>query len=392
MKLHDFIDQHMETILVEWDAFARTLAPAEQHLSAPALRDHAREILQAIALDIRTRQNPRQQYEKSLGQAPDADPVDSAAAVHGALRQASSFSLTQLCAEFRALRATVLRLWLPHVSAMSGTAIEQMVRFNEAIDQALAESIATYTASAERSRELFLAILGHDLRAPLSTMSLVGQLLQHPGLEADKIATLAARIRRGAHLMNSMVDDLLGYTHSQLAGGMPMSLQHADIGQVCQAAMEDATSLHPDSRFQLSRDGDLSGDFDGVRLHQLCTNLFANAAQYGDKACPIDIAALGDADAITVRVNNRGPVIPADSLHAIFQALVQLDTADDGEAGNRPRTSLGLGLFVAREIALAHGGTLGATSSEAEGTTFTLRLPRRVPGAVCAASRISAKI
>ncbi len=377
MKLYDFIGEHMGAILAEWEAFAQTLDPAAGNMTGLALRDHAQQILQAIALDIKTRQNPEQQFDKSQGLADDAGAsgaAQSAASVHGALRHASNFSLLQLSAEFRALRATVLRLWLPQVGAMSAATADEMVRFNEAIDQALAESIVTYSARAEQTRELFLAILGHDLRAPLSTMSLAGQLLMMPENPPEKTLQLAARVKRSAHLMSSMVDDLLGYTRTQLGSGMPMTLLHVDLGHICQSAIEDARAVHPACAFEFSATGDLAGDFDGVRLHQLCTNLCINAAQYGAKGRPVRIAASGEADAVVIAVNNHGAVIAPDSLQTIFQPLVQLAAGEGQDA--RPRTSLGLGLFVAREIALAHGGSIAATSSAADGTTFTVRLPR----------------
>jgi signal transduction histidine kinase len=376
MKLYDFIGEHMEAILAEWEAFARTLDPAANSMSVAALRDHARQILQTIALDIKTAQNPEQQFEKSQGLADDVDSNDaqSAASIHGALRQASHFSPLQLSAEFRALRATVLRLWLAQVGAMSADRADEMVRFNEAIDQALAESIVTYSARADQTRDLFLAILGHDLRAPLSTMSLAGQLLLRPDTPPEKVLQIAARVKRGAHLMVSMVDDLLGYTRTQLGSGMPMTLLAADLGNICQSAIEDAKAVHPACEFELSTAGELAGAFDSVRLHQLCTNLFVNAAQYGAKGSAVRVDARGEGDEVVLRVTNFGAVIAQASLQAVFQPLIQLDAEEDQDA--RPRTSLGLGLFVAREIALAHGGAIAATSSEADGTTFTVRLPR----------------
>lgn len=373
MRLDRFIHAHMEEILTEWEAFAETLLPAAGSMTDLALRDHARQILQAIALDIETTQNPEEQLQKSQGQAPDEGDGDSAASIHGALRHASNFSLLQLSAEFRALRATVLRLWLPQVSQMSAASADEMVRFNEAIDQALAESVVTYSARADQMRELFLAVLGHDLRAPLSSMSLAADLLMHPTLGPDKAAGYGARIKRNTRLMATMVDDLIGYTRTQLGGGLPTVRAPADIGAICQAAADDAGAAHPQRRFELTFGGDLAGPFDAVRLQQLLTNLMINAAQYGDKESPVRVRARGTDAAVTVDVNNDGPVIPPASLEAIFSPLVQLPAGDDDA---RPRTSLGLGLFIAREIALAHGGTLAASSSLAQGTTFSVHLPK----------------
>lgn len=220
MELHRFIQEHLEVILAEWDAFAQSIVPAGE-MSHHALRDHAKQILEAIAVDIGTYQSSRDQIEKSQGLALDPDVDSTAASIHGVLRQENNFSLMQLSAEFRALRATVLRLWLPKVERMSPTTVDSMVRFNEAIDQALSESIAAYSESADQTRELFLAILGHDLRAPLATITTSGELLAQAKLPITKIPEIGARIRRGASLMSSMVDDLIGFTRTKLGVGIP---------------------------------------------------------------------------------------------------------------------------------------------------------------------------
>src|ERR1700730_2216860 len=201
MELHLFIQEHMEAILAEWDAFAQSLALAGD-TSDVARRDHAKQILQAIADDIGTYQSSQEQIEKSQGLATLPDVDSTAASIHGALRQEYNFSLMQLSAEFRALRATVLRLWLPQVEKMSPTTVHSMIRFNEAIDQALSESIAAYSDSADQTRELFLAILGHDLRAPLATMTTSGELLARPQLQTARIPEIGARVRRSARLMS----------------------------------------------------------------------------------------------------------------------------------------------------------------------------------------------
>lgn len=369
--LRRFIQDQMEQILTEWVSFARTLDPGAMSISE--LRDHAEGILRSIALDIDEAQNEQERYDKSRGNAL-ADLVPSAASVHGGMRQASNFSPLQLSAEFRALRATVLRLWLPLVAQITDETVREMVRFNEAIDQALAESIVTYTARADQVRELFLAILGHDLRAPLSTLALAGELLARAP-NAEETARIAARVRRGSRLMTGMVNDLIGYTRTQLGSGMPMALATVDLGEVARSALEDASSTHPATRFESSVQGDLVGCFDSVRLHQLFTNLLVNAAQHGTGGEPVLMQVAGDPEAVTVQVRNRGTPIPRASWESIFQPLVQLpgDEADR----NVTRTSLGLGLFVAREIAALHQGTIRVDSDEASGTTFTVRLPRQ---------------
>lgn len=374
MRLSTFINAHIDEIIQEWESFAQTLTPAADAMSALMLRDHAKEILQTIAVDIESWQNPEQQYEKSQGLAPEGNGKLSAASVHGALRQANDFSLLQLSAEFRALRASVLQLWLPKVSKMSPTTTYEMIRFNEAIDQALAESIFTYSARADHARDMFLAILGHDLRSPLSTMTLSGQMLTKPTLELAQAAQIGQRVQRCARLMTNMVDDLLGYSQAQLGGGMPIARGWVDIGEICRLAIEYAEAAHPQASFVLLTEGDLSGQFDSVRLHQLLANLLSNAAQYGVREHPVKLTARGEPDAVILAVANQGPAIPPDALKIIFAPLVQLSTGDDADV--RPRTSMGLGLFVASEIASAHGGTIKVQSSDLDGTIFTVRLPR----------------
>lgn len=374
MRLDRFIHERMEDILAEWQAFAKSIAPVGGNMSDLALRDHAKQILTAIALDIETTQNPQEQIDKSQGLAPDSEHGQSAASIHGALRHASDFSLVQLAAEFRALRATVLRLWLPQIKDMTDAAADQMVRFNEAIDQALAESVVTYSKRADHVRELFLAILGHDLRAPLSSMASAGDLLTHARFDPQQSGEVGKRVKRGARLMSSMVEDLIGYTRTQLGAGMPTVKHHTDVKEVCQAAIDDAVASYPDTRFELETEGQLTGEFDSVRLHQLLTNLLVNAAVYGSGEAPVRLIARANAEQIMVDVINDGPVIPAESLEAIFSPLLQLPGVDEDA---RPRTSLGLGLFIAREIALAHNGGISAASSADTGTVFTVSLPRQ---------------
>ena len=374
MRLDRFIHKRMEDILAEWQSFAKSIAPAGGNMSDLALRDHAKQILTAIALDIETTQNPQEQIDKSQGLAPDSEQGQSAASIHGALRHASDFSLLQLSAEFRALRATVLRLWLPEIKGMSDAVAGQMVRFNEAIDQALAESVVTYSARADHVRELFLAILGHDLRAPLSSMASAGELLTHPRFDQAQAPEVGQRVKRASRLMSSMVEDLIGYTRTQLGAGMPTVKHHADLKEVCQAAIEDAGASYPETRFELETEGQLTGEFDSVRMHQLFTNLLVNAAVYGSGEAPVRMVARANAEHIMVDVINDGPVIPAESLESIFSPLLQLPGVDEDA---RPRTSLGLGLFVAREIALAHNGGISAASSAGTGTVFSVSLPRQ---------------
>ena len=378
MKLSSFITVDLEKILFEWDAFARTLFPVSPTPPPHLLRDHAGEILQEIAVDLDTHQTAAQQTEKSKGQLDENVNKKSAAAIHGTMRQASGFTLTQLTAEYRALRATVFRLWLPHMELGTPQSATDMMRFNEAMDQALAESVVTYSENADRTRDTFLAILGHDLRSPLFTMKLAGSYLMRPAIGSEGTRKMGARVASSAANMSAMVSDLLEYARTQLGGEIPLTRLPANMADICQAALDDARAGYPDCPFELQASDDLSGAFDSARLQQLFSNLLNNAAQYRDNTRAVTITAQGEANSITVQVCNHGPVIPASSLQAIFDPLVQL-SVEQGLQDGAPSSSLGLGLFIAREITTAHDGTITVASNEHSGTVFTVRLPRTLP-------------
>lgn len=144
MKLSTFIESHLEQILNEWDKFAETLVTGKDKKNSRLLRDHARELLMELTVDMETAQSAHEQTEKSKGRKSPYHPDDNAANVHGVSRQNDGFDVAQLVAEFRALRGSVLRLWLPKIPSMSKEAILEIVRFNEAIDEALADSIETF--------------------------------------------------------------------------------------------------------------------------------------------------------------------------------------------------------------------------------------------------------
>ena len=375
MKLSLFIQDHIEEILKEWDKFARTQFPAGSQATPSAVRDHAREILMELTQEIEEDQTDQAQAEKSRGEADRAHPAASAAEAHGTLRYDSGFTLTQLTAEFRALRATVLRLWVPHVSTFSDDFAQDMMRFNEAIDQALAESVVTYSEQNNRARDTFLAILGHDLRSPLMAIRMSARRLQKPEMTPTDVARIGTLVSTSTALMTAMVNDLLEYGKGQMGGTMTIHRKAVDLLKVCEAAIDEAGAAHPSKQFDLSVSGDLTGDFDGPRVQQVVSNLVNNGAQYGSEKHPVNLVAQGDPDGITIKVCNIGPLIPSESLQAIFDPLVQLSLGDEI---HRPYSnSAGLGLYIAREITFAHGGTIQAESTPEWGTVFTVRLPHQ---------------
>lgn len=371
MTLSQFIIEHLDEIVSEWETFARTQSPASDTMDALALRDHARQMLEAIARDIETSQSQEEQSLKSKGLGPVFHGVETAAATHGVLRHAAGFDLRQLVAEFRALRASVLRLWAASAGTMDQASAYEMTRFNEAIDQALAESVATYSKELAKSRELFLAMLGHDLRSPLSALSGALHLLSRVDATIDRQQALATA-RRSVTTMGAMIQDLLEYTKTRLGTGIPILPAEANLEKVCKAAVDEVSLAYPQTAFRYEASGPLDGIFDGARMYQVVSNLLNNAVQHGRRDAPVTVIAEGRDDCLRLRVRNEGSPITPEALQVIFEPLVQTRPA----GSDRNPTNLGLGLFIAREIVLAHGGTIEASSSAASGTQFTVRLPR----------------
>ncbi|MHC8356039.1 sensor histidine kinase [Pseudomonas sp. LB3P81] len=375
MRLPEFIRQHVDRIVDEWEQFARTITPAAENMDQVALRDHAKAILLAAARDMTTAQTASEQIAKAKGEGPENTPsLDEAGASHGELRHTVGFDLVQMTSEFRHLRACVIRLWVNRLESPDLAYFQDMIRFNEAIDEALAESTAAYAEQVNHSRDIFLAILGHDLRAPLQAVSMSTEMLMRKTtLEGDAL-TCAINIKRGARHMAVMVSDLLELVRSRLGKSLPIDPAPMDLADAAHAAIADACAGNPECDPTVNVQGDTRGVWDAGRLGQLLQNLIGNALQHGSNKRDVTVTLSGEPDAVRLTVHNDGIPIPEDAIGTIFDPLVR---SADEELG-QPSTSLGLGLFIVKEVVDAHGGTIEVSSNEVDGTLFTVVLPRKV--------------
>ncbi len=363
MKLSEFIRTHSKAIVDEWEAFARTMLPAAGAMSRAGLRDHAGEILDAIVEDLETPQDSAEQSEKSMGRGEDHQ-MEAVGLTHAALRIDDGFTLGQLVAEYRALRASVLRLF----DKAGGTDMRQVTRFNESIDEALAEATDRYMVVMNRTRDQFIAVLGHDLRSPLSAIFMSAGLMTRGG----DPARMAAQILRSGERMARMVDDLLDLTRTRLGSGIPITPGQMDLDAVCRGVVSETQAIHPGRRLEYQAEGDLRGKWDSGRLGQVLSNLLGNALQHGGPDSPIRVIARPGRGEVLMEVHNEGSPIPPALLANIFEPMVSHARQDE----EMRSTSVGLGLHIAREIVLAHGGTITVTST-VDGTTFSVRLPHR---------------
>jgi signal transduction histidine kinase len=233
-------------------------------------------------------------------------------------------------------------------------------------------------AAAHDFQQRLAGIVSHDLRNPLTVITVAGSALLRKQRPEQERKTLG-RILTSASKAERIVHDLLDVTRARVTGGLWIHRTRVDLRQLVEDLLEEARLSHPDRAlaFDVHGDGAVVGDWDPERLWQALTNLLNNALQLGDKAAAVRLGLETGAEQVELSVHNRGAPIPPASLPGLFDPFTQGSGPDTRPAGG----GLGLGLYIVAQIARAHRGEIQARSSAAEGTTFTLRLPRFEVGA-----------
>jgi len=307
--------------------------------------------------------------DKSMGlAAPPA--VETAAQTHGLLRAHSGFDINQMVSEFRALRAGVLRLWtiacLPEPPNL-----EDNIRFNEAIDQALAESIAFFSDKVDEARNLLFGMLGHDMRTPLQSILMTARYLGKLNA-GEKVSEAATRLINSGARMKGLLDELVEFNRHNLGVGIRVSPTDVELAKIFEDELQELRAAYPGRQLLLEVTGDTKGCWDGASLQRLLGNLVVNAVKYGDSQAPVRTRIVEEAEWVRFEVRNTGPAIDPSDLQRYFEPLQRgqhQDSKYDSNAG------LGLGLYIAREIAKANGGQIQAGVEDRE-IVFSVRLPR----------------
>lgn len=374
MRLSKFISENIKVILQEWEDFAVTLHSLNS-ANKSQLRDHAKAMLAAICLDLDSHQSVQEGIDKSMGRGPEvAD--DTAAESHAVDRLQAGFTIEELMAEYRALRASVLRLWQARVRKADEFDLQDMLRFNEAIDQSLTESIARFSAMLADSQNVFLAILGHDVRNPLGAISMGTQLILQDSSLPPRHLKVAAQVLRSTQRVTDIVADLLDYSTTHLGSGIPVTLARYDLSTECRSVVQEMKLFHPERTFKLEIDDDLAVVWDRARMSQALSNLIANAVQHGAIGSPIWISVNVDQDDVVLVVQNEGEVISPSRLRAMFDPAKSFAVKSTSERSASQTGNLGLGLYITHEIVLAHRGKIWVTSTVSEGTTVKVQIPR----------------
>jgi len=373
MRLSSFLRSNAEEILTAWDEFAATVDHEGTILDKKTLRDHAGEILLTIAKDLEQPQTDDEEVEKSRGLTDSSSGGgDTAAEIHADTRMISGFAIDAMITEYRALRASVVRLWLKSGGETSyHDDLRDLIRFNEAIDQAIAESVARYTNQTKRSTDLFIGILGHDIRNPLGTISMSAQYLVRSGqLSASAAETIINSVVR----INSVIEHVVDFTRAQSEGVMPINPKAGNLVTQFFKIVEETRVRNPNSILRLESTGNFDGSWDEGRMGQLLSNLLANAISYGARAEPVTVRMWETREEVFFSVHNSGHPILEEDQQRIFRPLIRGSVADKLE--RREPGGLGLGLYICQEIVRAHGGTMALQSTQASGTSFNIKLPR----------------
>lgn len=230
------------------------------------------------------------------------------------------------------------------------------------------EAALTDARATADLREQFIALLGHDLRNPLSAITSGSELLLRRS-ENPTINQIASQILSAALRASRLVDDVLDFARGRLGNGVPLAVSQCDdLHLTLRQVVAEIQAAHPDRSISayIGALGSLRCDRD--RLAQLLSNLLANAVAHGARTGRIEVVALREGDLLTVAVSNEGTPIPPERLQGLFQPFWR--SSDEA-----PKSGLGLGLYIAAEIARSHGGAMQVESTEAAGTTFTFVMP-----------------
>jgi signal transduction histidine kinase len=366
MRIAEFIRSDQELILEKWWKLVAAELPDHEHIND---RPGVASILDSLATILDSREgNEAERKDVGTSGAASSEPCATAADEHAMQMARSGFNIKQLAADYRALRASVVKLWVD-CDSPGERLVEDIVRFNEVLDECSAEAIARFHAEIERSRNLMLGMLGHDMRSPLATIRLTAMHLAKLNA-GDMVSKDAESLIRGGARLQALVDDLVDFNRSNLGLGLTIVADDVSLASICAAELEQIRTAHPDCSIELSVHGDSKGHWDANRLRQVVCNLVENAILHGTHGGHVRVALFGTDKDVSIEVANSGNAIQADTMPGVFEPLKRglHATSDD---------SLGLGLYIVREIAKAHGGD-AAVRSDARATVFSVRLPRHL--------------
>lgn len=372
MKFANFIKTHKKEITNEWVDFAQDNIEGVKKLQPDEVRDHIKQMLDRIVENMETSETRDEQEQKSKGNKNLRSRDNKAANQHGEQRAGVGFNIMELSSEFRALRASILRLWEAHSKAEKlETDFQDMIHFNEAIDELWVVSIKRFDDKVNESKNWFMGILGHDLRNPLAAISGVQSILKLSKNLSEKEKSLIGRSDSSVKRMSELINNLLELTNLRLGGGMTISKSQVDLSKQSEKIVQELQLSYPEAEIIIKSPGPIQGEWDVIRLDQLMTNLITNALRYGKPGGPVTISVSAKANDASFEVHNEGSPIPETIKEMISSGKFSKNNGDPTK-----KDSYGLGLYIVKEIVDGHKGEIKVNSDEESGTTFKIILPR----------------
>ncbi|MGM1056560.1 MAG: ATP-binding protein [Bacteroidota bacterium] len=373
MKFASFIKKHKEDITQEWVKNAQDNIDSANKMDLDEVRDHIKNMLDRIAINMEKKQTDDEQEKKSKGNKTMEPGESKAAKEHGEQRANIGFDIVELSSEFRALRASVLRLWDKNSKENSWEAdFYDMIRFNEAIDQEWMISVQRFHHTVDESKNWFLGILGHDLRNPLAAMSGVQSILQLSNNLSEKEQSLVGRSVSSVKRMKELIDNLLELTNLRLGSGMTINKSPVDLSKQSEKIVQELQLGYPEADLVFEAPGPVQGEWDVIRLDQLMTNLISNALRHGRPGGPVTVSISAKGNFAFFEVHNEGVPIPESIKNMIFTGMFKKNNGESTQ-----NDSYGLGLYIVKEIVDGHKGQIEIRGTEEKGTTFKITLPRQ---------------
>lgn len=372
MRLAAFIRSNEGAIVAAWEEFAQSYLPAAAHMDRVALRDHIVGLLRFIAEDLESPQTERERGEKAKGQGPkDGGADDSAAETHADLRFTGGFDTVEMVSEFRALRASVTKLWRAAWDEPAEI-IPDLLRFNESIDQVMTESLSRYTEKLNYAGKLFVGTLESDFRDSLLKVSNSARALADQTLDRRQ-TQLISSIETAASKMDLMVADLIDAVDIRIGEGVLIKLAPFNLAVAVTDAVKRVSEQHPERNINVKTVGDFNGEWDNARFGQLLSILIVSSMQCGSSGSKITVVVESSNQEVILSVQSDGTISP-DTVATVFDPL---NRERNESIVQSAKTRLNLDLFIARGIVAAYGGKITATSNEMQGTIFTANLPVR---------------
>lgn len=372
MKFTQFIKTHKEDISNEWVKHARDNIESINKLDLKEVQDHINQMLDRVVESMETSETDAQQEEKSKGNKNMGSGESKAANQHGEQRADVGFDIMDLGSEFRALRASVLRLWEENKKERKAeTDFQEMVRFNEAIDELWMISLERFDRKVDESKNWFMGILGHDLRNPLAAISGVQSILKMSGNLSEKEKSLIGRSDSSVKRMKELIDNLLELTNLRLGSGMTIKKSPVDLSKQSEKIVQELQLSYPEAELVMESPGPIQGEWDVIRLDQLMTNLITNALRHGNPGGPVKVNICAKGKDAYFKVHNNGPLLPESIMEMISSGKFAKTNGNPTQ-----KDSYGLGLYIIKAIVDGHKGKMEVESNEEKGTTFTVILPR----------------